>query len=1354
MHERRAFESKLNERLDLVGDRIVSETVEVLEYNRKVARFLSKVPPIQGLVRAHANGGYDALENSTSEIWEKRLNTIFRSFLESNPSTYQVRYIGVAHGGRELIRVERRGGEVYVVPQSLLQAKGKRDYFRETLALKPGDVYISDVTLNREHGLVQRPHLPSVRIGTPVYDYQGRPFGVIVINIDLRELLTRLTTLQAEGSAYAMNSSGDFLAHPQPGKTFGFDLGRRYLFQDEFFPEEQRLADFHFATAKQGVELRGKDDQMHAVIKHIELQAGSDRAIHFAAMLPDAIVRAAVRERIILSSGILTGLCAALLASLYFYWLGVQRRLETHGERVRLAEVVDTANDAIIGVDLDGTVISWNSSATRLFGYTNEEALARSVHELIAPPGEEIDVKEGLVRFSQDSRALETKRRRKDGSCVDVAMTMGALHDAQGSVVGAAKVLRDISEQKKHQESIEKLNSGLEALVDERTAALAASSALQKAILTDAGYAVIATDVQGLITLFNPAAERLLGYKASELVHRASPAKFHLREEVEQRGSELSEKLGKEVKGFEAFIAEVSPGHPEERDWTYIHRDGRRIPIRLQVTALGDDHDEVMGYLGIAIDQTAVLEREAEIKEAHAQAQAANQAKSQFLANMSHEIRTPMNAVQGMLQLLRRTPLTSKQQDYTSKAQSAAKTLLSILNDVLDFSKIEAGKMSLNPERFRLDTMLREMGAMIAATLGGKDVDLLYDIAPSTPSNLVGDALRLQQVLLNLISNALKFTENGEVVVSIEALDAVGEETTLLFSVRDTGIGMSPEQLDRIFRSFEQAEASTTRKFGGTGLGLTISRRLVHLMGGELVAESTHGQGSTFSFTARFVRSTVEEDTLPLVPSNSTLRELRTLVIDDNPAARDIISRVAGSLGWKATAVPDVEEALRRLTLEGERLDLILVDRRMLSERTTGPLDTVRELLPEVTILALNQGVIEGHQQAFQLDGVVLKPLTGSSLFDAVATVRAPSSRASRLRSELPPALRLNGIQLLLVEDVPVNQQIATELLKGEGAEVDVASSGIEALEQLRKAPDYYDLILMDVQMPDLDGYETTGKIRGSLGLTEIPIIAMTANAMRSDKYACLAAGMNDHIGKPFHIDDVVARILQFVQTKTKTKTKTTPLSPPPSVQPPPKSEVAGEFAFAEALARLGGNEKLLKTQAGIFCATYERTIEELEHLIEKGELHECALKLHALKGVSATLGATGLSHAARELEASAKEGIRSPRFDAVFESFALVFRGALKELSRFAQAGTAENDNGPNRRAPEPAAASLQQGLDELASLLEKRNMAALGLHESLEASLREVNEGLSKELEGALSVLDFTEARRLCLVFHERVA
>ncbi len=633
-----------------------------------------------------------------------------------------------------------------------------------------------------------------------------------------------------------------------------------------------------------------------------------------------------------------------------------------------------------------------------------------------------------------------------------------------------------------------------------------------------------------------------------------------------------------------------------------------------------------------------------ELRDAAQKAEGASRSKSQFLANMSHEIRTPMNAIMGMLKLLKSTGLQSRQADYADKTEEAARSLLGILNDILDFSKVEAGKLVLDPQPMALDQMLRELAHIMVNNLGHKRIELLFDLDPQLPKVIVGDALRLKQVLINLAGNAIKFTLEGEVRLRVKVLheDANAHQARLRFEVCDTGIGMTPAQQTQVFEGFSQADASTARRFGGTGLGLSISRRLVEMMGGQLLLSSELGVGSCFHFELPF--ELPPADTPTRQDEYPSLNALHTLIIEPHAATRAVLVRMVEDLGWSAATAPDAETGLRLATEAQQRnqpFDVTLVDWLQPGLDGWAAAERLRQLyVPMVVMITANpQGMLEGRSEAevARVGAFLIKPFTRSMVFDAVMAQRLPAT-ALRSESTERQTRPLQGLRLLVVEDNPVNQLVANELLTGAGARVSLAHDGREGVNMVRNALEPFDLVLMDMQMPVMDGLQATRKLREDSRFAKLPIVAMTANAMANDREDCLEAGMNDHVGKPFDLDQLIALIQRHCQHRLALLAPVPPSSAPAATALPPIV-----LNVEAAVARFGGDRKLYAQLLARQRKDAPEALTRIRDALEHGHTQSAREAAHSLKGVAATLGGAGVAAAASQLERALKQPGTTP---------------------------------------------------------------------------------------------------------------
>ncbi|HEX5755116.1 MAG TPA: response regulator [Arenimonas sp.] len=656
--------------------------------------------------------------------------------------------------------------------------------------------------------------------------------------------------------------------------------------------------------------------------------------------------------------------------------------------------------------------------------------------------------------------------------------------------------------------------------------------------------------------------------------------------------------------------------------------DGAIHRLECTEVAVRDRSGRIVAIDGIARDVSEQRRIEAELREARDQAEAASRSKSQFLANMSHEIRTPMNAVIGMATLLARSPLTSRQRGQLAQLQASARMLLGIIDDILDLSRIEAGRLSIVSRDFSLDDLLTDLTSLVGQRARDKQLDVLIDCDPAIPDRLIGDPMRLQQVLVNLVVNAIKFTERGAVVIEIGCLAREHDALLLRFAVRDSGIGIPAEALPRLFEQFTQMDESDTRKHGGAGLGLAISKRLVSLMGGELSAESEPGRGSTFHFEARLgLAGSIAE------PVHSPLRAgLRALVVDDSAAARDIFGNLLESMRFDVSLADNAEQAVQLVQQAQPPFDLLLIDYRLPG---CDGLHAVRELrrrrrLPaSVMITAYADEDLASEAERSGVDVFLQKPVSPSALHDAAvaALQRREGAHVPEHKHDAVQSLRFqSGQRVLVAEDNEVNREVAGELLTGLGLKVMMAEDGLVALRMLREQD--FDLVLMDVQMPELDGVEATRRIKQDPALARVPVVALTAHALDSDRERFLAAGMDDFLPKP--IDEpallrVLSRWLQTVASETRDARE-------PALPAGVRLNLPGIDVEA-ALARVNGKWPLLLRLLETFRSRHQDAAERARALLDQGDSAAVAALAHTLKGAAATLGASHVEATAKALE-------------------------------------------------------------------------------------------------------------------------
>lgn len=1080
----------------------------------------------------------------------------------------------------------------------------------------------------------------------------------------------------------------------------------------------------------------------------------------------------------------------------------------------------------------DGIIIEVNDQFCAVHGFDRDELLGRD-HRVLSSGRHSHEFWKTVWKTLQSGHAWrgEVCNKSRTGALYWFDTVIAPHLDDQGNVERYVALRVDITERKATSEQLAALNTLFSNLLN---------------AATETG--VISTDQDGIIRVFNTGAERMLGYKPADVIGIQTPELFHDGEEVAQRGVELSQLYGATISGFDAFV--FCPRHfgVESRVWTYVRQDGVRLQVSLTVTAIRNEHNELVGYLSLATDVTeklhqeaalaaaqdqlalaaeiaklgiwtwtlhdntldwndqmfhiydqptslkgnglsydhwrsrvhpddvvateanldaaiagtatydpifrvlrsdgsqryvqagAYVERdtqgkvsrviginvdiserqefEANLRAATAQAQEATLAKSQFLANMSHEIRTPMNAVLGMLQLLRQTSLDDRQADYADKAYLSGRTLLGLLNDILDFSKIDAGKMQIDAHQFELEDMMTGLAVVLSGNVASEAVELVFDLDPALPRVLIGDQLRLQQILINLAGNAVKFTHQGHVRVSVKLVRLEEGMAHLQIGVADTGIGISPDQSKSIFNGFTQAEASTTRRFGGTGLGLAISKSLVELMGGTLQLESTLGQGSHFWFDIALASPTTDSGG-EMSESFNHVRKI--MVVDDNTVSGEILCKAIASRGWNVDYADNGFRAIElvKQSLQDESAyEAIVMDMRMPQMDGVQTVLGIRQITghPFIPVIMMKTGarseefteLTTGVDTPF--NDFLTKPFTPLQLFRSIGQA-IDGSGVPVIRSQAPTQgdHSLSGLRLLVVEDNAFNRQVAYELLLSKGASVALAESGLPGVSMVLEGEEQFDIVLMDLQMPDIDGLEATRRIRADRRFQKLPILAMTANASASDRAECLAAGMDEHVGKPIDIETLVPVLLALAGRihDNASKLLCSPIEPTtPLIEP-----------LETILKRLGGNRKIYSSVLTQFDIERDRLKQELTAISLSGTMREMAETLHGLKGMAATAGASALAKQASDMEAAVKARAQGPACEVMPLERVAQFVDLMHQSFELLSAAFADDDP-VDQVMPPPsklATEAWHREVDVLMAALSSGNMSAVDMMEDI---------------------------------------
>jgi two-component system sensor histidine kinase/response regulator len=976
----------------------------------------------------------------------------------------------------------------------------------------------------------------------------------------------------------------------------------------------------------------------------------------------------------------------------------------------RYDSLVNLMRSAVVKVNGDRTITFANSYAAELLGYSGGELVGQGL-ERIVPPEWHDEVRRRIDSIQGEEVQVNevNENLKKSGERVWIAWSNRLIRSGEGREKELLCVGNDVTEEVQHKKQ-------LEDQVEKRMASerlLRETEEYYRGVLERAPDGLLVVDSDGRIRLANAQCETLFGYNRDELVGQS--VDMLVPDNIRPRHPELRASF---------LQAPTTRAMGAKSELQARRKDGSLFPVDIGLSPLPGQKGAGIQVAVSIRDITERKQAEVELKAAKQKAEEATRMKSMFLANMSHEIRTPMNAIIGLSHLALKTQLTAKQRDYVSKVHNAGTSLLAVINDILDFSKIEAGRLDVETTDFRLDDVIASVTTVTGQKATDKGLELLAHVAPGIPQFLLGDPLRLGQILTNLVNNAVKFTERGEIVVSISLLEHTGGKCQLKFSVRDTGIGMTAEQSARLFQPFTQADMSTTRKYGGTGLGLTVCRRLVELMGGQIWLDSEPGVGTTFTFTI-WVGVGQQKGSGKVVPKRLTT--MRALIVDDNAGAREIIDDLLQGIVAHADAVASGPEALAAIKQADTDApyDVVFMDWRMpgmdglQAARAIKSDASLKQPPAVVMVTAFGRDEVREEAEHLQLDGFLVKPVTKSMLVDAlVSTFADADDQAAAVASATDEGVSLQGLRILLVEDNDINQQIAVELLEGVGAKLDVAGNGQIAVDRLLNGPvpPPYDVVLMDLQMPVMDGHQATARIRGDARFTALPIYAMTAHATMEERDFCLAHGMQGHISKP--IDPAL-----LFDTLSKV-----------SRRPADRAGMAGTDTAArvaadaegelppidgldrnDGLRRVGGNNNLYVKLLRQFAAQQAGAVGEIRSALGAQDPESATRLAHTLKGVAGNLGAKTVQDAAAAVEKALRDRASADAMDHSLDQLAAVLDPFMGRL-RSALAGA-------STEAPVAPAASSQQTRSiaaQLTKLLADFDTGAVTFAEENGASLR----------------------------------
>ncbi|SDW79929.1 response regulator [Marinobacter mobilis] len=1271
--------------------------------------------------------------NDGNESARAESASVLKAFCTAYGQYDQLRIIGP--DGQELIRVDYDEGQCREVSRAELQNKSDRYYFKESLTLAAGEVFVSPLDLNVEQGKVEVPHKPVIRFAMPVIDPTGTLQAVVVSNYRARHTLDQLFPRQDTGQgavsdnvSFLLDYQGYYLKSPaSTEREFAFMFNRE---QDRFsldYPAVWQAIQNNETTVstRHGLFLI-KPLPVPVSLPSVTSPDGDDT--------PDPTHWYAVRlvtDTRLLHASILYGRYNWLIGGIYLLALAYisllwtafkQRRDEMISSGQMVKALFDMTPAGIICVDETGLIVTANARTCQMFGYQRDELLGQSVDILVPQKNRHAHVgaRASYMRHP-DNREMSMRSdlcgQRKDGSEFPVNISLSPAAGKHGNLVICS--ILDVTRRKSAEE--------------QRQLAL---NMIEKS--NDCFYHVDLDDGIRLID-FNEATRSHFG------ASRETMTGWHLPDWAPNCNEQSVHPLIEQIKGADHMLLES----------THRLANGNIVPVEVSVNHYTDANGRNFAY-GWFRDISERQEVARLQQEARNSAEAANQAKTDFIANISHEIRTPLNSVIGLTDMLeRRKDINDEVCQEIGRIKVAGKLLLALINDVLDYSKIEAGEINLEMAPVQLEAVLADIESLMRPIAEQKGLELTFSGLPAEASgHVIGDSTRLQQVFLNLISNAIKFTRSGHVTLTVElaekatASDDGQQQQRLRFVVEDTGIGIPPDVLPRLFRPFQQADNSVTRNFGGTGLGLVIVRQLCEEMGGSVTVASTPGKGSRF---------TVE---LPLrIVSDHDMQEagfgrqrLRVLLADDNPADREVLVAMCQSLGWQVDSVGGGKELLARyneLEQAGQPVDCLIIDWMMPELDGLKALQRLHQThAPEQLPGSL---MITGHEverlQRSPLsnlpDAILTKPIDMSELFNQVnAAFQNHFNDVNYLlsSSEINQDQLdwLHGVRVLVVDDSPMNLYVVTQMLTNEGATVSTCENGAEALAWLQTAGHHVDLVLMDIQMPVMDGTAAVREIRRIDALKQLPVVALTASAMASEHQKALRAGMNDYLTKPVERDRLVHAVRRYVEAS---RGKPVPVVTKTNRQDPARTWPSLEGIDVNQARAQAGNDVAMFMRLLRHFINNNRDLEQPASMPSNEQARDdLRARIHKFVGSAGVIGADAARRLARNIEMDLCDN-RLEHMPGQLAELAEHYRRLQQAITPVLQQYE-EEPQGSAREVPPLA----RETLAELREALERNRFAAVELYQQLAPSLRQqLPADRFRTLDEAMAKMDFARAIEL---------